>query len=93
MGLNERLIAKRTYYMDQDGIAPLVAGIILLVVVGGIAIAGFAVYQITQRPDITYNITDTGFSLAGVDMDSLWVIVAISLGLVALWMFSRKKSA
>jgi nitric oxide reductase large subunit len=94
MGLDKTLAsleAKRRLFSDQTGLAPFIAGVIILLVVGAIGVSAIAVWQITQRPDITYNITDTGFSLAGLDMGSIWPIVAIAGGLIVLWLFMRKK--
>ena len=76
---------------DNDGIAPLIAGLLVLAVVGAITIAGIAVYQLTVKPDIIYNISDTGFSLAGLDIDSLWLIVGIGIAILFLFVMFRKK--
>jgi hypothetical protein len=94
MGLIEiqkRLEAKRQLLKDQEGIGPLIAGIILLVVAAGIGITALAVYNITQRPDIIYNITNPGFSLAGLEMDSIWIGVAVIGALILLYLFMKKK--
>lgn len=95
MGITEilaKMEAKRQELADDNhAIAPLVlAGFIILI--STIVITGVAVWQITQRPDITYNITDTGFSLAGLEMDSPLVIIAVIGGaFVLLWLWMRKK--
>lgn len=85
-----KLNHKRAMLNDQKGIAPLIAGIIVLVVASAIGISALAVWNITQRPDITYNITDTGFSLAGVDASSIYVIAGI-IGVLAFLYFWFKK--
>ena len=72
---------------NHNGIAPIIWAIVLI---GG-AIAALGVYQVTQKPDITYNISDTGFSLAGVDVS--WLVI-LAIGVVVLfvflWMARRK---
>lgn len=77
---------------DINAITPFVALMVSALIIGGIGIAAIGVYQLTQRPDITYNITDTGFSLAGLEIDSLWIIVigaVIFFGFI--WFAGRKK--
>lgn len=81
-------IVKRKFANDENGIAPIIWAIVL----AGSLIAGIGVYQFTQRPDITYNITDTGFSIAGLEIDSLWVIIIGAMIIFGLmWYFGRKK--
>lgn len=86
MALKPR-ITKRKLTNDNFAIAPIVW---IVVLIGG-AIAGLGVYNVTQRPDITYNITDTGFSIAGVDVS--WFVIIGLVGIVIivfLFMFRRK---
>jgi hypothetical protein len=94
MGIDQtiaKLESKRAMLRDQEGIAPLIAGVIILLVVGAIGVSAIAVWQITQRPDITYNITDTGFSLAGLELDSMYIWIAIGGALLVLWLLMRRK--
>lgn len=81
MGLKQKRLKN-----NESGIAFIVWAIVLI---AG-AVASLGVYQITQRPDITYNITDTGFSFAGIDMSWL-VIIAIAVVLLFLFMFMFRK--
>lgn len=92
MGITERLQAKRSFYKDQSGLAPIIAGVILLIVMAGIGITALAVYNITQRPDIIYNITNPGFSLAGIGTDTLWIIVGGAIAILVLWLLLRKRT-
>lgn len=66
---------------DNMALAPVIW---LIVLIGG-AIAGLGVYQFTQRPDITYNISDTGFSFAGIDIS--WVAIIGIVGIVVFLLF------
>lgn len=91
MGLTEKLQAKRSFYKDQTGLAPIIAGVILLVVMAGIGITALAVYNITQRPDIVYNITNPGFSLAGMGTDTVWIVVGVIGALIVLWLLLRPR--
>ena len=83
---------KKKWIDDESGVVWLIPLLIVMGVVGGIAVTGYAVYRLTQEPDVTYNITDTGFSLAGVDLDSLWIIVAVIGALIVLYMLFKKKT-
>lgn len=95
MGVNDTLTKLQNkrdeLRMDSDGIAPLIAAVIVMIVIGGITIAGVAVYQLTVKPDITYNITETGFSLAGIDVGSIWPIALIGGALILLYFMIKKK--
>ena len=73
---------------DNSGLAPILWALFI----AGSLIVGIGVYQVTQRPDVTYNITDTGFSLAGVDVSFFAVIgvVIVILFMVVLWARSQK---
>lgn len=81
-------VVKRTWTRDTHAAIPLLVWVI--VGIGAVAIAGLGVYQITQRPDIIYNISDTGFSLAGVDVSWLWVIAIVG-GVVILIVFMGRR--
>lgn len=72
----------------NKAIAPIVWAVVLI---GGL-IAGIGVYQFTQRPDITYNITDTGFSLAGVDVSFFAVIGVVVLIIFGILVFRKPKN-
>ncbi len=77
MGLNKRK-------WDENAIAPLIIAMLLLAGITTSAVIG-AVYF--AQPDITYNISDTGFSIAGFEIDSLTVVIVIIVivGLVLLY--------
>lgn len=74
------VIKSRKITNNCDGIGPLV----LLLVIGGLAIAGVSAYQIFSRPDITYNISETGLSFAGGSAS--WIIIA-AVGFVVVFIF------
>lgn len=81
---------KSKMYHDKNAIAPVIAAAILII---GCAIAGgvlIAAYQLTQKPDIIYNITETGFALAGIDASALYLIAGVITVLGILWFISRK---
>lgn len=84
------MLAKRKFTNDEHAIAPIIWAIVL---VGG-AFVGLAGYKtLAERPDVTYNITDTGFSLAGLNIDSLWLVVGMAVIVMAiLWSNSRQRS-
>ena len=76
---------------NNEGIAPILGAVILIV---GAAIAAgvvIAAYQLTVKPDVVYNITDTGFSLAGVDTGVIYAIAGAGILIGLLWFASRKK--
>ena len=77
---------------DDEGIAPIIAAVILIAAVAIGAGVVIGAYQLTQKPDVTYNITDTGFSLAGVDATSIYAIAAVIGVLGLMWFASRKKT-
>lgn len=78
---------------DNSGIAPFIAIIITMLVIGGIGVTALGVYEFTQRPDITYNISDTGFSLAGLDLgNSIYIIMGIIVVFVIIFFIMRKPS-
>lgn len=84
-----RIKPKRRW--NDEGIAPIIAGVILII---GAAIAAgvvIAAYQLTVKPDIVYNITDTGFSLAGVDTGVIYAIAGAAVLLGLLWVASKRK--
>jgi LPXTG-motif cell wall-anchored protein len=91
MELQTELEMKRQLLKNEQGIAPIIAGVIILLVIGAIAVSALAVYNITQRPDIVYNIINPGFSLAGVGTDTIWIIVGGIAVIIVLWLLFRKK--
>jgi len=93
MGLIQKIEIKGRLLRDQDGIAPIVAGVILLIVSAAIGITALAVYNITQRPDIIYNISNPGFSLAGIDTNALYLVGAAIVAMILLYLWFRPKSA
>lgn len=85
-------IIKRKLAYDSNAIAPIfiAVGLILTLAVSSAIIIG--VYQLTQKPDVTYNITDTGFSLAGLNLDStMLMLIAGVVGVIILMAWVRKK--
>ena len=74
---------------DMEAVAPIIWAIVLI----GSAIAGLGVYQVTQRPDITevYNISETGFAIAGVDVSWFLVIGIVAIVIVLILVFARRK--
>ena len=79
---------------NNNGITPFVGLIILLIVSGGIGVTALGVYELTQRPDITYNVTESPFSFFGNQIDWIWIIL-IGVGIVFLliWGFARTRKA
>jgi len=77
---------------DNNGIGLFAAAMITALVIGGISIAALGVYQVTQKPDVTYNITDTGFSLAGLEIDSIWLIVIGAIIFFGFIYLTRRKN-
>jgi LPXTG-motif cell wall-anchored protein len=74
---------------NKSAIAPLI-------IVGVLAIIGvtstIAVYQLTQRPDITYNISDTGVSFAGIDVSWFAIIgIVVLIAIFLVWSFRKRK--
>lgn len=80
----------RKLQKDTIGAIPVIAWVFVAVVT---AIGGYiAVENLTQQPDITYNISDTGFSIAGVDVSWLWIIVIVAgIVIVLLFLATRRK--
>lgn len=67
----------------------IAAGYWVLAAVG--IVGGLAVWNMTQRPDITYNISDTGFSIAGVDVSWFLIIGVIAVAIFFIIFMGRKK--
>lgn len=84
------MLTKRKMVRNESATAPIIWAIVLI---GG-AIVGLAGYKtLAERPNVTYNITDTGFSLAGLQIDSLWLVVGIAAVLMLiLWTNSRQRA-
>lgn len=82
----------RHFNRDTNAAIPLLVWVI--VAIGAVAVTGIGVWQITQRPDIVYNITDTGFSLAGIDVNWMWIIAIAAIVVIAfLWIGRRRPTA
>jgi len=83
-------LSKKNFKSDCNGAIPVIAWVFVAVVT---AIGGYiAVENLTQQPDITYNISDTGFSIAGVDVSWLWIIVIVAgIVIVILFLATRRK--
>lgn len=80
---------KRNLTNDESAIAPAIVALIIM----GVALVGTvgAVAYFTQ-PDITYNISEGGlFSIAGLELSGLEIILAVCGILFAIVYFFRKK--
>lgn len=82
MGINIR--------KNKNAIAPLI-------IVGVLAIIGVSAFTGTylffQKPDIVYNITETGFAIFGMDVS--WFLVITIIGFIAIivvWFFLKSKT-
>ena len=86
MGLIRRI---SRFSKDCSGIAPIIWAIVLI---GG-TVVGIAGYKVlVERPDITYNITDAGISIAGLDIgNDMLIIITIGVVFLILWFAGRKK--
>lgn len=85
MGLNNRL------RNDLSGVIPVIAWIAVLVI-GGIG-TYIAVENLTQQPNITYNVSESPFSFFGNQVDWIWIIlIAVFVIFVLIWGFTRKKT-
>lgn len=74
------------------GIATLLGISAFYWILGAVAVVGGVVaWNVTQRPDITYNISDTGFSLAGVDVSWFLIIGLVAIAIVFIIFMGRKK--
>ena len=76
---------------NTTGVAGITVLAILLIFTGAVVVGTVAFSQ----PDITYNITDAGFSIAGIGSDTLTLIVgAIVVILIVffLWRSAVKKN-
>lgn len=76
---------------NKDAMAFLGIPLVIWVLGIGGLITGIAVWNITQRPDVTYNISDTGFSIAGVDVSWFAIIGVIALFIIIFIWWGRKK--
>lgn len=74
---------------NTSAIAPLIIlGVLAIVGIG----STIAIYQLTQRPDITYNISDTGVSFAGIDVSWFAIIgVVVLIAIVLVWAGRKRK--
>lgn len=86
MGIIKR---KNSFAKDTKAIAPIIWAIVLI---GG-AVVGLAGYKtLLEKPDITYNISDSGFTLAGVEIgNDVIIIIIIAIVIVGFILWSRKK--
>jgi len=79
---------------DENGIT-LIAGIgLAILLLSGAGLVALGVNALVGgEADTTYNITDTGFSLAGLEIDSFYLVaLAVIIILAVLWVvFGRKK--
>ena len=79
---NKRVLANNT-----SGVAPIV-----WVLAIGLSVLGAGViYTAVQKPDITYNISDPIFSVAGVDMSGLVIIAIVVVSAIVLLLAFRRK--
>lgn len=74
---------------DISGVAWFIS-LGILAVIGAIGVS--ASYFIFQRPDVTYNIQDVGFSIAGVQISSIWIILIVLVVIVLIvWYIARRR--
>ena len=78
-------------YENENAIAPAIALVLTILAVAIGAGVVIAAYQLTQKPDVTYNITDAGVALAGIDTNVIYIIGAIVLVMGFIWLMGRKK--
>lgn len=82
MGINKRLLN------DLSSGVPLIAWIAVLVI-GGIG-TYIAVENLTQQPNITYNVSESPFSFFGNQVDWIWIIlIGVVVVFFLIWGFSR----
>lgn len=78
---------------DIKGVAPFIA-LIAIIVVGSVAVGGtyMVLDQLSERPDITYNVVESPFSFFGNTVDWIWIIIiGVLIVFVLLWIFGKSK--
>lgn len=80
----------RDIHSDNQGIAPIIWGLLVAITV----VAGAGAYSYFSQPDVTYNIAEGGlFNIAGVEISSLELVaVAIAILLIIFYIFKSRKS-
>ena len=84
-------LMKRKFAHDENAFVitgAFLIGMTIAVLVGSAVVVG--VYQFTQEPSVTYNISDTGFSLAGLNLDTttliiIAVVIVVAVVFIASW--------
>ena len=75
---------------DNYGVIPPIAWIAIFVV-GAIG-SYIAIENITQQPDITYNVTESPFSFFGSSVNWIWIIIiGVIIVFALLWIFGKSK--
>lgn len=79
------VVVVRKLTKDNNAVIPLIAWFII----GAVALTGTVL--VLQPPDITYEISDTGFSIAGVDISFFAIIIVVIIVVfVIIWAVRRK---
>lgn len=74
---------------DNYGIAPWIT-LIILGIIGASVIGG--TYLVFEKPDITYNITETGFAIFGAEINWFIIIGIIAvIVIVFIWLRPKKQ--
>lgn len=75
---------------DNNGVIPIIAWIAIFVV--GAVGSYIAIENITQQPDVTYNIIESPFTFLGSTVDWIWIIlIGVGVVFVLLWIFGKSK--
>lgn len=80
-------LSKYQMWTDDTGITPGIAALIILVAGSIISVGAVAYFS---QPNITYNVSDTGFSFAGIGSDTITLIVAVIVVLALIWLLMRR---
>jgi len=78
---------KKNIQTDTYGIVFTGPFVLAAIAIAGIIGVGTIAYS---QPDVTYNISDTGFSLAGIDMSWI-VVIGIAAIIFMIFLFIGKR--
>ena len=77
---------------NKNGIAPIFAVFALVAIITGVGATFIAVDQLTERPDITYNVIESPFSFFGNQIDWIWIIlIGVVIVFLLIWAFARSR--
>ena len=73
---------------DCRAVAPIIWAIVLI---GG-TVVGIAGYKLlVERPDITYNISESGLTFAGIEIgNDVVIMLIVGVVIVGMWLWGRK---